>query len=493
MLLALTAAAAALLLAGSAARSAQPSVPARSAGGSAQASIPGGRLGGSVQASSLGGPAGRSTEALDASVWSQPAQLSACVAVGAPSVAFPRDSPAHATGRGAVVWSATQRCPGGEGARVAAIGARDVPGVSTILRTRATHGPALRGALDAADAPHGQILIAGEQPGEPGREALIEGSALGPFSPLSGAHLLAPVALATAYLGDVALLAPARGAGGAQQLRLEVERYFARELTRGVPVSAAGGDSAQALTVAMDYRTDALAVWSHAGAIYARALPASGEAHPTQRLAAGGTHIRIAALLSDDDHAILAWSEQRAGETFVYLDISGAGVRFSAPRLIERFRDPLGLPAPAASPTLVRLSSESVMMAWAGSAAGRWVVRVAAIDLQGPQPASTLASPDGGQALLACLAPGPDGEALALWSEPQQSADGTVALGRDALFAARGVDAKPGRVLFDAPEQVAPLGSIAQPSVAFDPDTDRALAVWLGEGGTIDYAIRSHS
>jgi hypothetical protein len=133
------------------------------------------------------------------------------------------------------------------------------------------------------------------------------------------------------------------------------------------------------------------------------------------------------------------------------------------------------------------------MMAWAGAAQGRWVVRVAAIDLQGPQPASTLAPAGGGEALLAGLAPGPNDEALALWTEPQPTEGGSVGLARQAIFAARGVDATPGRVIFDAPEQVAPPGPIGDPSVAFDSDSDRAVAVWQGEGGSIDYAIRAAS
>jgi hypothetical protein len=432
-------------------------------------------------------------QASAARAWSPPALLSACAATGTPRLAFPSDSPAHATGRGALVWSASRGCPGGEGARVAPIGAGDVPGASAIPRTPLAHALALRGALALAGGPHGQIVIAGELPGPPDSVGLIEGSALGPFSPLSPAApaLLAPVALTTAYLGDVALLAPARAAGGAEQLRLEIERHFARSLAPGVRVSVVG--SVQALAVALDYRADALAVWRQAGAIYARELPASSAPRAIQRLAPAGAHVRVAALLSDDDHAILAWSEQRAGETSVYLDISAAGVRFGAPQLLERFRDPPGLPSPALSPSLVRLSSESVMMAWAGCANGRWVVRAAAIDLQGPQPISTLAAPDGGQALLAGLAAGPRGEAIVLWTEPQQGEHGEANSARQAIFAARGLDAASGRVLFDAPELVAAPAAISRPSIAFDPGTDRALSVWRSGGGSLEYAIRAAS
>ena len=129
----------------------------------------------------------------------------------------------------------------------------------------------------------------------------------------------------------------------------------------------------------MDYRSEVLAVWVQGGTLYARLLPGQGAARPAERLARVGAHPHIAALLSDDGRAIVAWSEQRGARTSVYIDRSGSGVRFRAAELLERFEDPDGLTAPAASPSLVRLSSESVMLAWAGASAGHWVVRTASV------------------------------------------------------------------------------------------------------------------
>ena len=246
----------------------------------------------------------------------------------------------------------------------------------------------------------------------------------------------------------------------------------------------------QALTLAMDYRSDALAVWAQRGAIYARDLPAKGAAHPIQRLASVGSHPRIAALLSDDDRAIVAWADQRGSETAVYIDRSATGVRFGAPELLERFRDPDGLSSPAGSPSLVRLSSESVMLAWAGSAAGHWVVRTAPVDLNGVGAVSTIAA-SGGDALLAALAPGPDDDALVLWTEPLPTAAGPPDMERQAIFAARGIDAYPGQTVFGEPEQLAPPAPVIDATVALDPDSDRAVAVWQGEAATIEYSIRS--
>ena len=96
-------------------------------------------------------------------------------------------------------------------------------------------------------------------------------------------------------------------------------------------------------------------------------------------------------------------------------------------------------------------------------------------------------------ALLSDLEPGPDGEALALWSEAQPTAGGRLDARRQALFAARGIDAFPGQTIFGQPEQLAPPGPNEDATVAFDPASDRALALWRGEGGAVDYAIRASS
>jgi hypothetical protein len=174
----------------------------------------------------------------------------------------------------------------------------------------------------------------------------------------------------------------------------------------------------------------------------------------------------------------------------VYVDLSATGVHFGAPRLLERYTAPDDLFAPEGSPRLVRLSSESVMLAWTGADESHWVVRTAAIDLDGIGPASTI-SAAGSDALLADLAPGPDGDALALWTEPQRGPGGRPDLNRQAIFAARGIDAYPAQTIFGEPEEVAAPGPNRDATDAFDPNSDRALAAWQGEGGAIHYAIRT--
>jgi hypothetical protein len=435
--------------------------------------------------------------------WSQPTVLSACSSAGAPAILFPSDTPRHATGPGAIVWSSDSHCPGGASARISAIApGGDAPGDAAVPRTAAGRTLGLIGPVAAAAAPHGRILLAGPA-GPEARPAggllLGEGPAGGPFStsrPTRGPAR--PLALTTAYLGDVALASPSGSSSGvgsagadAGAIELRIHRFYTSSFL--APASVTPSRSVQGLTLAMDYRSDALAVWERSGAIYARDMPSSGRSTlPVQRIASAAPGARIAALLSDDDRAILAWSDTSAGITSVYAELSGVDVRFGAPRLLERFADPSGMAPPSGSPCLVRLLSESVMLAWTGAESGHWVVRTAAVDLNGVRTISTISVP-GRNALLADLAPGPAGEAYALWTEPPSSASG-LDLNDQALYAARGIDAYPGRTIFGAPEQIVAPGSsgaTGEAAVGVDPDSDRAIAAWRTSGGAIDYSLQA--
>jgi hypothetical protein len=377
---------------------------------------------------------------------------------------------------------------------VAAIGPGEELGTPASPRVASARKIALRGPLAVAGGPHGHIVLAATAPaGTTAGGLFTQGTATGPFSPAQATEgPAAPIALATAYLDDVAIASPVDYAGDRRGVRLRVERHHARGFAGPVAVSTNGVGPVESLRVALDYRSEALVVWRQGGAIYAREVPTSGPAHPIQRLASAGPQPRIVALLSDDGRGIVAWAQDRAGETSVYVDISAPSVRFPRPRLLERFSDPDGLGSPNGSPSLVRLSSESVMMAWAGSDGSRWVVRTAPIDLNGVREVSTISSPEA-DALLAALAPGPHGEALALWTEPQRTPQGLANLSRQAIFAARGIDTYRGLTIFGEPEQVAASGPNSNPTVAIDPDSDRAVAAWRGAGGAIDYAIRASS
>jgi hypothetical protein len=374
---------------------------------------------------------------------------------------------------------------------VAPIGPNDVPGTAFGPRSPSGRSIAPSGALAVSGAPHGQIAIAGAARGEPGHGLLIQGAAQGPFAslPLPGGLATAPMSLDGAYLGDVGLASARAEGAGPSRLRFDVERYFARRLSRDVTVTAPA-TSVRALTLALDYRTDAVVVWAQGSSLYARDLPASGAQAPTQRLGSADAGVRVAALLSDDNRAIVAWADDRAGVTSVYLDRSAAGVRFGSPTLLERFRDPDGLGSPAASPRLIRLSSESVMIAWAGSSSEHWAVRAAPIDLRGLGTVTTIAAPTG-DALLADLVPGPDDDALALWTEPLSGPGGSPDMGHQAILAARGFDAYPGRAIFGTPESVATPAPVLDAGAAIDPSDDRAIAMWRGEGAVAEYSVRT--
>jgi hypothetical protein len=480
--------------------------------------------------------------------WSQPAILSSCPGAGAPYVVFPRDKPTHATGKGAIVWSASPPCPGGAGAQVATLSREDIPGQPTFPRTATGRTIALSGPLAAAAGPYGRIVIAGASgagSSDPGGSAagpnttapgparpnttgpnsarsttagsnsatptgnllLTEGHAGGPFTtPLAIGPPASTFAFTTAYLGDVALVSSAGATSGSGadtergdvhghlgDIQLRVQRHHAGRFAAPTQVSTGGDTSIDALTVALDYRSDRLIAWSQRGSVYTRELPASGAPHPVQRLGRVGlgppSGARIAAVASDDDRGIVAWSYRNAGQTSIYVARSQTGVRFTAPQLLERFLDPPDLPSYVDSPHIVRLSSESVMMAWTGAEAGHWVIRTAAIDLNGVRPPDTISAPSR-DALLADLAPGPDDEVLALWTEPQETAAG-LNLGSQAIFAARGFDAYPGQTAFTPGEQVAPTGPNSEATIALDPASDRAVAAWRTGAGLLAYAIRA--
>ncbi len=272
-------------------------------------------------------------------------------------------------------------------------------------------------------------------------------------------------------------------------MSVELERWYSHRVQPRGLITGPQAEHPTAAVLALDYRSDALAVWADGGRLYARDEPGSGNHHPLQELGHAGGEVRIAALLSDDNRGIVLWVDHVAGRTRVYLDYSASGVRFAAPRLLESFADPDGQDRPAA-PRLIRLSDESVMAAWPGSENRHWVVRVAPIDQNGLLTLTTIAAP-GGDALLDALAPGPGGEAIMLWGEPLSLAGGQPEPDRQSLFAARGIETAPGEARFGAAELVAPPGPVSGATVAVDPASRRAIATWLGEGGTIRWSGRT--
>ena len=412
--------------------------------------------------------------------WSAPAALSACAAAGGAQVLFPSASPTARTGPGAIVWSAGPRCPGGGGARVSVLGGGERPGTSTLPRSTTGAVIAPYGALEASAAPRGQIVIAGARPSAPSQLLLIQGVATGPFviQP-EVAAASAPASMTRAYLGDAAIEStPPAGAGG---LNVQIERFFTQSFSAPIPASPGGTPSTA--TVALDFRTDALAVWIQGSSLYARYLPTRGYPRAIQRLAVVAPGTQVSALLSDDGRGIVAWSETRGTRISVHLDVSGPGVGFGAERVLESFTAP-DARRPSTPPLLLRLRSESVMIAWTGASAGHWVLRSAPVELGGLGQGDTFA-PAGQDAMLQALAAGPDDEALMLWDQSEGPAAAS------AIYAARGFQARPKRVAFGIPELVEGPATNSQAAVAIDPTGDDALAVWRGAHGSIEYSIRT--
>jgi hypothetical protein len=66
-------------------------------------------------------------------------------------------------------------------------------------------------------------------------------------------------------------------------------------------------------------------------------------------------------------------------------------------------------------------------------------------------------------------------------------------LSQQSILAARSVPGGPGGVAFEAPTQLAPPGPNSAPSVAIDPDSDRAVVAWqtVSDGlPAVAYAVR---
>jgi hypothetical protein len=433
------------------------------------------------------GPAGRrgasqraptSTADPPPGAWTAPQELASCALVP-PAVVFPSAAPSIPTGAGAIVWaSAPPACApsgGAPGASVslAPLDRADRAG-SPLTRAIATPGPP---GLQAVGGSRGRItassLPARSESPLGGRYVVLQGGAHAVPARVLGGHAGA-VALARAYLGDVAVAT----ATSAPAIVVRVQRYFRGSFATLARIAIAPAPTS-ALTATMDYRSDVLVAWQQGGAVFAHMLRASGRAEPTQRLGASGSDPQLVALVSDNDHGMVAWSSTSAAagvpRTTIYLDLSGAGVRFGAPLRLASFADPALAGAEEGSLALVRLSSENVLMAWTQREHGHYVVRAAPAVYAARRPPALL-SDRRAQSVLSDLAPGPAGEAVALWrSSPGAAFDGAHV----QLWSARAFIARHDRPGALPPQLLAGAGTNAAARVAVDPATDRAVAAWL--------------
>jgi hypothetical protein len=434
------------------------------------------------------------TAARGAGSWSAAATLAAgCSVGGAPQVAFPSASPQLPTGPGAIVWSSEpSRCHGGSSAALrspsslvlAALGPSERP---TLTTARPLAG-AFAGQLAAVGGSFGRVTI-GAASRDPGAAVtVLQGRSTRPLGSPALVERGSLIALAHGYLGEAAL-ATLHGA----TIAVRVERHYLRGFGPTRLVHLPRG-RVTALVVTMDFRSDVLLAWQQNGAVSADMLRASGRSDPVQQVGPSAPHPQLQALVSDNDHGVLAWSSpanaRRPGSrTRTYIDLSAAGVRFGTPRLLASFPDPADAGRSLGSLGLVRLSSENAIVAWTDARNGHYVVRGSPTVFAATRPALAISDP-GGQAVLAGLAAGPRGEAIALWTGPANGESDPRAA-RTRLWAARTFVVPHDRLAERRPEIVAAPGALTSVSIAVDPADDRPLVAWLAPkaGGRIQYVV----
>jgi hypothetical protein len=430
-------------------------------------------------------------------VWSPPSALLGCALPPGPRIAFPSEGPSAPTGPGAIVWISRGRC--GLPAPAEPHPARGAP-LSVLRAPLNSSGQASTSSesiqpletgrpadLAAVGASFGRLAVAvvtrSAQAG--GRQStLLQGRAgrvLAKESLPPGAF---PAALTRAYLGDAALasVVGSDGTNHRQLIAVRAQRYFQHRFERLRTISIPAG-RVTALTATMDYRSDVLVAWEQNGSIYAHLVRVSGRSEPTQRLGASAPDPQLRALVSDNNHGMVAWSSTstsaNATATRVYEDLSGVGVRFTTPRLLAAFADPARVGLRSGSLGLVRLSTENVILAWTDAEHGRYLVRTAPAVFAGTRPSALVSDPRG-QAVLGDLAAGPAGEAMILWSA--SPGDDAYDPRNSELWAGRAVLEPGDRPVVSARAQIAPAGPNIDATIAVDPANDRAVAAWLSDG-----------
>lgn len=377
---------------------------------------------------------------------------------------------------------------GSGGLMVAALDGEDRPGPSQWLLPPG----GLRGPTALGTTASGRILVTGAAASAAraggSRAVLAEGQ---PTSGFAGPKALGgpaePVAATSSYLGDAAIASV-----GPRGVELRLQRHFGTSFRAPIRLGAGAGHVG-ALAVALDYRSDALVVWEQGGRIFARERHAAGPLEPAQEIGRSGPRPQLQALISDDGRAIVAWTdEQPTGGSWrvrTYLDVSGPGVRFGRPRMLEAGSEPARQPRGALR--LIRLSTENVVIGWTGAGAGAGATRIAPVTLNGLGSGVTLSSA-ATDATLADLSAGPHGDMLALWTSVPRS--GSPPDGRHVtVLAAAGANVPGVAVRFSAPEVLAGPGPNADPRAAIDPSSDRAIAAWRSRGGSPAtlYAVRA--
>jgi hypothetical protein len=437
-----------------------------------------------------------------AATWTAPATLSTCAPAIDPAVVFPFSMPSTRSGRGAILWlGGAPSCGGGNPAPAtldsATLHSDDQPSVPRAIIS----GRRIVGPLEAATTTAGQIVAVVGDTGIP--SAGLPGALFGEGFAGGALHALAPlggpaqlVATADGYIGDADVAATITTPGGEQVIELREQRHFATSFAPPVALDE-GFAPITALAVAMDFRADSIVLWAQAGKVHAQWISNLGRAQPAQVLGPGGYAPQLAAVLSDNNHAFVMWTNEPApgvaGRTRIYLEHSGNNVVFpSRAHTLAAFTEPPAQRLTPHSIALVRVTpSEGVLAAWTLVHDGSYVVQAGGLTSTHVLPTATLEQP-GADLRLAALAAGPENDVVAVLERAPRSAAGFDAT-QQAILAARTVPGGPGGIAFETPVELAAAGPNIQPSVAIDPASDRAVAVWqtiVGVFPAVAYAVR---
>jgi hypothetical protein len=407
---------------------------------------------------------GAVAHAAPGAVWAPPATLAGC-ARSAPALAFPSDAPARQTGPGAIAWLASAGCTegGAPELELSPLGLGAKPGPTIALRLGGSVQTDAAAAPAVVGAPFGEVAVLAPGPG--GARQLLLGRAGGELRRAVTLPGGGQAALTRAYLGDVAAAVAARG-----RIRIALVRWFRHEAGPTVAFGI-GPAPVTALALAMDYRSEVLVVWQQAGSSYARLVRNTGAVGPLQRVGPAAPRPALQAMLSDNGHGMVAWataagSGTGARETAVKIAFTDAHTRFDALRTVATFPDPAAFARRDGALALVRLADENVLLAWTAREGGHYRVLAGPAVFAGVRPPRTL-SASGTDARLEALAPGADGEALAVWD----AGAGTQSC---KLLTA------PGDVVLPCTAQQVPGASAAGvDAAAVEPAADRPALAWL--------------
>jgi hypothetical protein len=435
--------------------------------------------------------------------WSAATRLDTCAAATQPKVVFPFSSPNTRSGEGAIVWlgsspSCTDRGSGARTFDIAALHSDDSPVAPRPLTTGAAAATNLAAPLYTAATTHGQIVaIAAAGDGAPMLGDGFARSGIAELQTLGGSDEL--VATMDGFIGDVdvATVVRAPSAPG-YEIELRAQRHYSSAFGRALYLPVGSG-TVTALAIGMDFRADRLVVWAQGGRIWAQYVTNGGRIKPRQLLGPSGYAPQISAVLSDDDHAFVLWTDEPplgvVGPTSVYLAHSGFGPTFHRATVLAAFTQAPGVRLTPGAVAAERLSSEGVALLWPAMTGGNYVIDAAGATQTGVLAPSVLAQ--AGQDLrLGAVATGPQNEIVVLVEDAPRTTAG-FDQSRQELLATRSNEVRdPGGLGFGPLTEIAPSASNSDPSVGVDPDTDSAVAAWQTTAfgvPAIDYAVGSGS